>query len=341
MAKARGSLRAYILQRLALSVPMVIILLTLVFYFLRAAPGDPVGAILGERGNPALIASIREQLGLNDPLYIQYFDYFRRIFTGDMGRSLFTGRPVSTDIAERLPATIELTLASMGIAIGVGIGLGVMSASHRDRPLDVFGRFVAAVLYNTPVFWLGLMMQVVFPVGLGVLYTGQRLSGALTPPPTVTGMYTVDALLAGQFDVFVDAAGHLILPSLTLGLVLSGFFARMVRANMLQTLQSDYVEAATARGIRPRSVFYGHALRNAMVPVTTTMGLTFATLFSGAILTESVFSWEGIGAYVKDAIGNRDYPALQGAVVYYALIIVVISILIDVVNAWLDPRIRY
>ena len=154
-------------------------------------------------------------------------------------------------------------------------------------------------------------------------------------------MYTVDAALAGQLDVFVDAVGHLILPCLTLGLVLSGFFARMVRANMLQTLQSDYVEAARARGIRPRSVFYGHALKNAMVPVATTMGLTFAILFSGAILTESVFSWEGIGSYVKDAIGNRDYPALQGAVVYYAIIIVVISILIDVVNAWLDPRIRY
>jgi len=340
MSRAAGSLRAYIIQRLILTVPMVFILLTLVFYFLRAAPGDPVSAILGER-NPELGDLLRQQLGLNEPLHVQYFDYLRRVFTGDMGNSIFTGRPVAEDIGRRLPATVELAIASMFVAAFVGVILGVVSATHRDRPADIISRLIAAVLYNTPIFWFGIMMQLIFAVRLGWFDVGGRLDARLSLPPSVTGLYTVDSLVAGDIRVFFDAVAHLVLPATTLGLVLSGFFARMVRANMLQTLQSDYVEAAEARGVRPFTVFYRHALKNAMVPVATTMGLTFAILFSGAILTESVFSWPGMGSYVADAIDARDYPALQGAVVYYAIIIVVISVLIDIVNAWLDPRIRY
>lgn len=340
MARSTGSLRAYILQRVALMAPMVLILLTLVFYFLRAAPGDPVGAILGEH-NSATADAIRRELGLYDPLYVQYVDYLRRVFTGDMGTSLYTHHSVSADIAQRLPATIELAFASMVVAVPVGILLGVISATRRDRPPDIASRFAAAVMYNTPVFWFGYIVQLVFAVKLGWFDVGGRLSARIPIPPRVTGLYTVDALFNGDLYTFADAVRHLVLPATTLGLVLSGFFARIVRANMLQTLQSDYVEAARARGVPRGAVFYRHALKNAMVPVTTTMGLTFAILFSGAILTETVFSWEGIGRYVYIAIANRDYPALQGAVVYYALIIVVISLLIDVFAAWLDPRIRY
>ncbi|MBI4415441.1 MAG: ABC transporter permease [Euryarchaeota archaeon] len=340
MPRATSSLRAYVLQRLALTVPMMFILLTLVFYFLRAAPGDPVSQILGER-NAQFADVIRKQLGLDRPLYIQYFDYLRRIFTGDMGASLFTQRPVAEDIAHRLPATIELTIASMAVAIVVGVLLGVVSATRRDRPADVASRLTAAVLYNTPIFWFGIIMQLIFAVGLGWFDVGGRLDARLPLPPTITGLYTVDSLLTGQFVTFLDALKHLVLPATTLGLVLSGFFARMVRANMLQSLQADYVEAAKARGVRRGDVFYHHALKNAMVPVATTIGLTFAILFSGAILTETVFSWPGIGLYVANAIGARDYPALQGAVVYYALIMVFVSVVIDILAAWLDPRIRY
>jgi len=341
MPKSQGSLRVYIVQRILLSIPMILILLTLVFYFLRAAPGDPVGAILGERAS-RWADTIRRQLGLYDPLYIQYFDYLRRVFTGDMGTSIITQRSVSEDIAQRLPATFELAIASMLVAVVVGVLLGVVGATRRDRPADVATRLVATVLYNIPVFWLGIIMQLVFAVWLGWFDVGGRLDPRrFEVPPRVTGMYTVDSLLAGQIHTFVDALAHLVLPAATLGLVLSGFFGRMVRANMLQSLQADFVEAAVARGIRPASVFYRHALKNAMVPVATTMGLTFAILFSGAILTETVFSWEGVGRYIFKAISNRDYPALQGAVVYYAIIMVVISLLIDVFNAWIDPRIRY
>ena len=258
-----------------------------------------------------------------------------------MGRSIYTQRFVSDDIAQRLPATLELALSSMLVAILAGTSLGVVSATRRDRPADVVGRLAANVMYNTPVFWFGLMMQIVFSIWLGWFDVGGRLNARSPIPPRVTGMYTVDSVLAGQPYTFIDAVAHLVLPSVTLGLVLAGFFARMVRANMLQTLQSDYVEAATARGVRRRWVFYRHALKNAMVPVATTMGLTFAVLFSGAILTETVFSWEGMGSYIYFAIAQRDYPALQGAVVYYAVIMVVISLLIDILNAWIDPRIRY
>lgn len=340
MPRAQGSLRAYVIQRLLLTGPMILILLTLVFYFLRAAPGDPVGAILGER-NSALADTIRRQLGLYDPLYIQYFDYLRRIVTGDMGVSIISQRPVVMDIAQRLPATIELTISSMFVAVIVGILLGVVSATRRDRPADVASRLIAAVMYNTPIFWFGIMMQLVFGVWLGWFETGGRLSAWVSVPPRITGMYTIDSLVAGQIYTFVDALAHLVLPATTLGLVLAGFFARMVRANMLQSLQADYVEAAKARGVRPADVFYRHALKNAMVPVATTMGLTFAILLSGAILTETVFSWGGLGTYIFKSIGQRDYPALQGAVVYYALLMVLISVLIDIFNAWIDPRIRY
>jgi len=340
MAGKAGSLRAYVVTRIILMLPMILILLTFVFWLMRLAPGDPVGAILGER-NVIYGDAIRRQLGLYDPVPIQYGRYLYRVFTGDMGTSIYTQRSVASDVAQRLPATLELTLSAMVVAILVGVGLGVLSATRRDKAPDVLSRLLAAVLYNTPVFWLGIMMQLVFAVGLGWFDVGGRLDAHTSIPPRVTGLYTVDAILAGQPFTFFDAIAHLILPAVTLGLVLSGFFARMVRANMLQTLQSDYVEAAKARGVTRFGVFYRHALKNAMVPVSTTIGLTFAALFSGAILTETVFSWEGMGRYIYYAISQRDYPALQGAVVYYAIIMVVISLLIDIFNAWLDPRIRY
>lgn len=340
MVRSTGSLRAYVLQRILLTVPMVFILLTLVFYLLRAAPGDPVSAILGER-NPAFGEAIRRQLGLDAPLHIQYFDYLRRIFAGDMGTSIATGLPVAGEIAHRLPATIELAVASMVVAVVVGVVLGVVAATRRDRWTDVAARLSAMVASNTPLFWFGIVMQIVFAIHLDWFEVGGRLSGRTPIPTRRSGLYTVDSLLDGDLLTFVDAAKHLVLPALTLGLVLSGFFTRMVRANMLQSLQADYVEAARARGVRRWDVFYRHALKNAMVPVTTTMGLTFAILFSGAILTETVFSWPGMGGYIADAIDSRDYPALQGAVVYYAIIMVFISVLIDIVNAWIDPRIRY
>ena len=341
MAGSSASLRAYVITRVLLMVPMLLILLTFTFLLLRVAPGDPVSAIYGEKGNPQVIDQIKRELGLYDPLYVQYFTYLRGVFTGNMGTSIVSSKPVIQEIQDRMPATLELTISSMIVASVFGIGLGTFAGTRRDRPTDFGTRIFASMAYNIPIFWFGLILKLIFGLWLGWLPVSGRFSPRLNLPPRFTGMYTVDTLLSGDLRGFADAVAHLILPSLTLGIVLSGFFIRITRVNVIQAMGSDFVEAARARGIPERSVFFRHALKNALVPVITTMGLTFALLFSGAILTETVFSFEGMGRFVFYAISYRDYPAIQGAVVYYGILMVVISLLIDIVNAFVDPRIRY
>lgn len=322
-------------------VPMLVLLLTFTFFLLRVAPGDPVNTIYGERGNPEVIDRIKRELGLYDPLYVQYFTYLRSVFTGNMGTSILTSKPVIEEIQARMPATLELTFSSMIVASILGIALGTFAGTRRDRPGDFATRIFAAMAYNIPIFWFGLILKLIFGLWLGWLPVSGRFSPRLSTPPQVTGLYTIDTLIAGDFRAFVDAVAHLILPSLTLGIVLAGFFIRITRVNVIQAMGSDFVEAARARGIHERAVFFRHALKNALVPVITTMGLTFALLFSGAILTETVFSFEGMGRFVFLAISYRDYPAIQGAVVYYGILMVIISLFIDIFNALVDPRIRY
>ena len=341
MAGSTASLRAYVITRILLMIPMLLILLTFTFLLLRVAPGDPVRTIFREGTPESVIDRVKRELGLYDPLYIQYFTYLRDIFTGNMGTSIVTSKPVFQEVSDRMPATLELTFASMIVASLMGIGLGVLAGTRRDRPADFGVRLFAALAYNIPIFWLGLILKLIFAVNLGWFPVAGRFSGRLTAPPTVTGLYTIDSLIAGNLVDFADAVHHLILPAVTLGTVLAAFFARITRVNVIQMMNSDFVEAARARGITRLSVFYRHAFKNALVPVVTTMGLSFALLFSGAILTETVFSFEGMGRYVFYAISYRDYPAIQGAVVYYGIIMLVISLLIDIVNAYIDPRIRY
>jgi len=331
MAGSTASLRAYVITRVALMFPMLFLLVTFTFFLLRVVPGDPITAIFREGTPPDVIDRIKTQLGLYDPLYIQYFRYLRDVFTGNMGTSILTQRPVLQDISYYMPATIELTLSSMLVAALLGIGIGTFAGTRRDRLPDLGARLYGSLAYNIPIF----------AVWLGWLPVSGRFSPRLSAPPTVTGLYTIDSLLAGDLRAFIDAISHLILPSLTLGIVLSGFFVRITRVNVIHAMGSDYVEAARARGIPEQNVFFRHALKNALVPVITTMGLTFALLFSGAILTETVFSFEGMGRYVFQAIGYRDYPAIQGAVVYYGILMVIISLFIDILNAFVDPRIRY
>jgi len=330
-----------VIARVILMVPMLLLLLTFTFLLLRVAPGDPVNAIYGERGNPQVIDQIKRELGLYDPLYVQYFTYLRSVFTGNMGTSILTSKPVIEEVQDRMPATLELTFSSMIVASVLGIGLGTFAGTRRDRPADYGTRIFAAMAYNIPIFWFGLILKLIFGLWLGWLPVSGRFSPRLSPPPHVTGLYTIDSLLALDLRAFVDSVAHLILPSLTLGIVLAGFFIRITRVNVIQAMGSDFVEAARARGIPEQAVFFQHALKNALVPVITTMGLTFALLFSGAILTETVFSFEGMGRFVFLAISYRDYPAIQGAVVYYGILMVVISLFIDILNAFVDPRIRY
>ncbi len=342
MARA-SPLLFYIITRVILSIPMLIILLTLVFIILRAIPGDPVTALYGGRATPDVIAAARRQLGLDRPLAIQYFDYIGKIFSGDLGMSLtlHPGQTVISNILLRFPATVELTLYAMLIAAAVGIVTGIVAGRYRDTVTDVGLRMWGIVIFVVPIFWLGLMLQLLFAVELRWLPPNGRLS-PLTPfPAHVTGLYTIDSLLQGRPDIFLDAIRHLVLPTLTLGLVISGFFTRIVRVNMLQTLQADFVEAARARGIRERVVVYRHAFKNALIPVVTVMGLQFASLLGGAILTESVFSWDGIGSELLRAIIAADYTMVQGIIVFYAALIIIVSLLVDIVNAFIDPRIKY
>ena len=342
---ARGhSLLAYTLTRIALAVPMLLILLTAVFVILRILPGDPILALWGGRTPPPdVVENARHVLGLDQPAPVQYVNYLTNICTGNLGVSigeLYRGQPVWNQIAVRLPATIELAIGSMIIASTVGIVTGVVAGAHPGPWVDVTVRLWGTVIWVMPIFWLGLLFQLVFGVGLGWFPTSGRWTGT-DVPPTITGLYTVDSLLEGNFAHFLKALSHLVLPCLTLGLVLSGFFTKTVRANMLRTITADYSDAARARGVPERRVVYRHAFKNALVPVVTVLGLQFAILFAGAVLTERTFSWDGMGTLLLDSINSKDYPMIQGTIIVYAFIIIVISVSIDIVNGLIDPRVRY
>ena len=333
-------MRRYLLTRLALTAPLLLLLLTATFLLLRVAPGDPVTATLGDRASDTRVEQLRRSLGLDEPLWRQYASYVGGALTGDFGRAITTDIPVWDTIKQKFPATVELTLAAMLVAVAVGIGIGAASARFRDTPLDVAGRILGIVLYAAPIFWLGILFQLLFSVELGWLPTGGR-TAAFAEPREITGLYTVDAVLRGNLNGLWQALRHLALPAITLGLVIGGVLIRLVRVNMLQALRSDHVEAARARGLPERSVVLRHALRSALVPVVAVVGLQFALLLSGAVLTEATFSWPGLGQTLYDFLQDRDYTAVQGLVTFYALFVVAVSVLIDVVSAWVDPRIRY
>jgi len=337
---ATSSLRAYLLTRLALTLPLLLLLLTATFLLLRVAPGDPVIATLGDRASETRVERVRKSLGLNEPLWRQYAGYLADVATGDFGRAITTDRPVRQTIADRFPATLELTVSAMAVALGVGLAVGAVAARFRDTALDITGRLLGIVLYAAPIFWLGILFQYLFSVRLGWLPSSGRTS-AFAEPRDVTGLYLFDSALTGNWEAFSQALRHLTLPAVTLGLVIGGIVVRLVRVNMLSTLRSDYVEAARARGVGERAVVFRHALRNALVPVVAVVGLQFALLLGGAVLTETTFNWPGLGLSLYQFLQNRDYTAVQGIVTFYACFVVAVSLAIDVVTAWIDPRIRY
>ncbi len=341
MSRSR-SLQYYILARLLLAPLMLWTITTVVFLLLRATPGDPVDAVLGSRAPDNIKQEYRQRLGLLDPLWLQYLRYLGSLLRLDLGTSITSqGEPVWDTIQEHFPATVELAVFSMAIALFVGIAVGVLSASHPGTVLDVGGRLFGIITYALPLFWVGMLMQLIFSVQLRWFPLGTRFPTALSAPQGPTGLYTIDSLLSGNLMQFFTALYYLFLPSLTLGVLLSGIFERIVRVNLLQTLQADYVEAARARGIPERRIVLAHALKNALIPVITILGLTFASLLGGAILTEVTFSWPGLANRLYEAISLRDYPTVQGILVFFATLVVLASILIDILNAYIDPRIRY
>ncbi|MBO1347488.1 MAG: ABC transporter permease [Hormoscilla sp. GUM202] len=341
MSRAKA-LQYYIFARLLLAPLMLWLITTLVFLLLRATPGDPVDAIYGARASAAAKAELRNQLGLDLPLWLQYVNYIGSLLKFDLGSSLTSrGQTVWEIVGKYFPATAEFAICSMAIALILGITVGAIAASRPNTILDAGSRLFGIITYSIPAFWAGMLLQLIFAVQLGWFPLGTRFSLALTPPAGPTGLYTIDSILAGNLEQFLTAIHYLALPSLTLGILLSGIFERIVRVNLKQTLKSDYVEAAKARGIPEGRILVYHALKNAMIPVITILGLTLAAMLGGAVLTEVTFSWPGLGNRLYEAITLRDYPTVQGLVVFFATIVVIASIAIDILNAYIDPRIRY
>jgi peptide/nickel transport system permease protein len=336
------SLRTYALTRLALALPMIWILLTMVFLLMRVAPGDPISAALGGRLSPQQLEQRREAAGYDEPLIKQYFEYLGNVVTLDFGETIVDNRPVTDVIRQNGAATLELTIAAFLVSLAVGIPIGLICGRYRDTPIDIFGRMFGILVYAAPVFFLGFLAQIVFSQWLGWFPSSGRASPVTSfTLDTPTNLYLVDALISLNFDAFRDVLDHLVLPAVTLGLVIGGVFIRLVRVNVLQTLQGDYIEAARARGLPERNVVWYHAFKNALVPVITVIGLQVALLLGGAVLTEQTFNWPGIGSELIRYLNNRDYIAIQGIITFFALLVVFISILIDLVNAWVDPRVRY
>ncbi len=336
-----AGLRRYVVVRILLTVPMLLILVTVVFFVLRVIPGDPAVAILREGATEEQLDSFRAAAGLDVPIHVQYVRFISGLIRLDFGESMTRHIPVIQEIRTFFPATLELALYAMFITATVGIAFGSYAAKHRKKGRDYGIRISSIVLYSIPIFWLGIMFQMVFGAQLGWLPVAGRLSAGNAPETSITGLYTIDAILTADWDLFVDAGRHLILPSITLGLVLAGIFIRLTRANMLDSLEQDYITAGRARGIKERVLVYKHGLRNAFIPIVTLLGLQVALLLAGAILTETTFSWPGLGRLVVDRIYDRDFTTLQGSILFFALVVATVSLIVDILYGFLDPRIRY
>ncbi len=341
------TLRTYVIARILLTIPMILILLTMVFLLIRVLPGDP--ALLHfQHPTQSQLDDMHRQLGLDKPLWAQYFDYLFGLFRGDLGKSMQDYSSIGQQIFSAFPATLELAIFSMVIAAALGIVLGVQASKTYNRPQDHAIRIFGIVTYALPVFFLGMILQLTLGLALHWFPVGQRFNPTIQGPLGLnvgsfhfsTGLYTIDSLLEGNVYKFAESLRYLFLPSLTLGLVLSGVFIRLTRSNMLETLRLDFVTAARARGLRENKVTYSYALRNAFLPVLTMVGLQFATLLGGAILTETTFSWPGLGTYIVKRIGFRDYTAIQGAVIMFGIFVSIVSLAVDLLYAYLDPRIR-
>lgn len=332
----------YIFRRV-ISIPLLLLgIVSIAFFISHSTQGDPLAAVVSERQmeNPEVVAAAKARWGLDKSLPEQYLIYLKNLLTGDLGTSFRTKQPVAKDLLDRLPATLELVIAAMILGSTTGIVLGVVAARFRDRMIDHAARLWALTGSSTPVFWSGLILLYVFSVVLGWLPGPGRLDPRATAPDSVTGFLTIDSLLAGDLDRFGDALYHLLLPALVLGWTVMGIVSRLVRASMLDVLGQDYIVAARARGAGELRVLLNHALRNALVPTLTIIGFTFAYLITGAVLTETIFSWPGIGSYAVDAARNLDYPAIIGVTIVGGTAFLLSNLLTDIAYAFADPRIR-
>jgi len=332
--------RRYAIRRGLTIVPVLLGVSLLVFSFIHLIPGDPALTMLGERATPEKVAEVRARLGLDRPIWQQYVLYIGKALRGDLGVSIIRGDPVASDLLRRFPATVELATAAIVVAIALGIPIGVASAVWRNSLLDSLARLGALTGVSMPIFWLGLVLAWFFGVQLRVLPTGFRLSSGTAFVPW-TNFVILDAILQGDWPTLADAVRHLILPALALATIPLAVIARMTRASMLEVLSREYIRTAEAKGLSRRVVILRHALRNALLPVLTVVGLQVGRLLAGAILTETIFSWPGIGLWVYESIESRDYAIVQGVSLFIAVIVVGVNLLTDLLYAAVDPRIKY
>jgi len=329
----------FIVRRLLLLVPVLLGLSILVFVWIRALPGGPAEALLGERADQESVEQIREQYGLDKPVYVQYWEYVRTTAQGDLGTSVTTRRPVTDELKQKFPATIELTIAAMLFAVTLGIPLGFVAAKRYGTAIDSASLFVSLLGVSIPVFFLAIMLKYVFAVQLGWLPTVGRITATIDIEHP-TNFYLIDALLAGDLNAFFDVSKHLILPAIALGSIPLAIIARITRAAVLDVQNEDYVRTARAKGLSPGVVDRRHIMKNALLPVVTIIGLQAGLLLSGAVLTETVFAFPGMGSWLVDAIKARNYPVLQGGILFVSLVFVTVNLVVDISYALINPRIR-
>jgi len=334
-------LRTYIIRRLGLMVFVLFGILVITFIVSHVIPADPIGAILGPQASPELVEKIRREWGFDKPLHEQFFDYIYKVIRGDLGRSIKTNNPVMEDLLYFFPATIELATAAIIVAIVIGIPLGIISAVKKDKWPDHISRIFALMGVSMPVFWLGLLLLFVLYYKLGIFPGPGRLDPGIPEPPRITGLLTLDSLLTGNFEAFINTLWHLALPSFVLGYYASASIARITRTALLEVLTQDFIKAARSKGLAERVVLFRHALRNALIPTTTVIGMAYGSLLEGAILTETIFAWPGLGRYSTGAFLSVDFMAVMGSTLLIALVYSLANLIVDILYAFLDPRIRY
>ncbi|MBM6616449.1 ABC transporter permease [Bacillus suaedaesalsae] len=331
---------SYTIRRLVQLVPVLLGMTLIIFFMIRAIPGNPAQVILGQLATADAIESLTKELGLDKPWHIQYFNYLTDLLRGDLGESLRTKVPITEEIWPYLAATIELSLAAMIIAIVIGVNAGIVSAWFQNSWFDYAAMVLALVGVSVPIFWLGLMEQWIFALNLGWLPTSGRES-VMNPVDPVTHLFIIDTIIHGDMENLVTVLKHLVMPSLALATIPMAIIARITRSSMLEVMRSDYIRTARAKGMKMFWVVYKHSLKNAIIPVLTVIGLQTGLLLGGAILTETIFSWPGIGRYIYEAIGFRDYPVIQSGILIIATIFVLINLVVDLLYALVDPRIKY
>ncbi len=330
----------YIAKRLLMLIPVLLGTSIMAFSLIHLAPGDPARTMAGEHASQQTISAMREKYGLDKPLYIQYGIWLNGVLHGDMGRSIVSNEYVTKEIFDRFPNTFELTLFAMILAIVIGTMAGIISASRQYSTLDYTFMGIALFGVSMPVFWLGIMLMMIFGVFLRWLPIGGRIN-IVIHFHRITGFYILDSIITGNFAGLISTLRYLILPSAALATIPMATIARVTRSSMLEVLRQDFIRTERAKGLSERVVIYKHGVRNAMIPVITVIGLNFGLLLAGAILTETVFAWPGIGRYVVNAVRMRDYPAVQGCVLFFALVFVIVNLITDIIYVYIDPRIHY